>query len=129
MSGLRDAATIAALACDLAVLRARVRGEYARAPLPETLGRLAKHRPPVLGDPRQIDAAIARLERLVTALYLPYDTCLYRSLARFGFLRGQRHPVRFVMGVHEDHGHAWLETDEGPTEDLEHPFTVTYRYP
>ena len=120
-----------ALVVDLLVLRVRVPRAFDRQPLPRTLEQLARHRP--LGGARattaQSDRAIARSERLISALALPRDTCLYRSLARFAHLRAQGQPVTFVMGVHDDHGHAWLEQDGAALEELDYPYTVTYRYP
>ena len=118
-----------ALLLDLLLLRARVPGAFDRQPLPRTLERLAAHRPLARGSPAQTARAIARSERLISALALPRDTCLYRSLARFAHLRSQGDPVTFVMGVHEDHGHAWLERDGDALEELDYPYTVTYRYP
>lgn len=118
-----------ALVVDLLVLRLRVPAAFDRQPLPETLAQLAAHRAIVRGSPDQTARAVARTERLISALALPRDTCLYRSLARFGHLRSQGQPVTFVMGVHEDHGHAWLERDGEALEELDYPYTVTYRYP
>ena len=125
MSALVDLA----LLLDLLVLRARVPRAFDRQPLPRTLAELAVHRAFVRGSPAQTARAIARAERLISGLSLPRDTCLYRSLARFGHLRSQGQPVSFVMGVHEDHGHAWLERDGEALEELDYPYTVTYRYP
>lgn len=118
-----------ALAIDLLVLRARVPRAFDRQPLPRTLETLAAHRAIARGTLAQAERAIARTERLISALSLPRDTCLYRSLARFAHLRSQGQPVTFVMGVHEDHGHAWLERDGEALEELDYPYTVTYRYP
>lgn len=118
-----------ALLVDLLVLRARVPRAFDRSPLPDTLAALARHRRIARADAGASDRAIARSERIISALGLPRDTCLYRSLARFAHLRSQGEPVSFVMGVHEDHGHAWLERDGRALEELDYPYTVTYRYP
>lgn len=118
-----------ALVVDLLVLRVRVPRAFDRQPLPQTLAELAAHQPLARGTSAQTERAIAWTERLISALALPRDTCLYRSLARFAALRSQGQRITFVMGVHEDHGHAWLERDGQPLEELDYPYAVTYRYP
>lgn len=119
----------AIVASELVHLRIRAPRWFVSGSLPTTLARLAAHRAWVDAPPAILDAAIERSERAWTRLGGPHDTCLYRSFARFAVLRARGHEVRFVMGVHEDHGHAWLEQAGDPLEDLEYPYTVTWSYP
>jgi hypothetical protein len=113
------------------LLRLRVRSPrwFDELSLPDTLRQLHAHAPWIDASPAALDAAIDRSERLWTRLAGPHDTCLYRSFARFAVLRSRGHDVRFVMGVFEDHGHAWLEQAGEPLEELDYPYTVTWSYP
>jgi hypothetical protein len=104
-------------------------------PLPEVLRRLDRSRRtgdaagPL--DPRTLPA----VERVVAALRVIPNTCLYRALARYNVLSGLQEGVRFVMGVRKQDdgkliGHAWLEHHGQPLgEALDPRLVVTFTYP
>ena len=77
---------------------------------------------------------VLRVEHALYLLRWPWDTCLYRVLARYAVLRRNGMEATFVMAVGpggvEDDGHAWIELDGAPFEepkDLSR-YAVTFRF-
>jgi hypothetical protein len=86
------------------------------------------------GQPSRAVGTDAR--KVMTALRRRRTTCLYRSLAGFGALRGAGEPVSFVIGVRVDSGevvaHAWIEERGEPVGEPVDPrerFSVAFTYP
>lgn len=106
-----------------------------REPLDVLLGRLEARRPsrarPLARE--RLEASITTAEAIAVRLGLA-NTCLYRSLARYAFLRSHGIPAVFCMGVDpppKETGHAWIEDEGGPyREEIEEgQYVVTFYHP
>jgi len=123
---VRDAA---ASALRVVWLRARAPRWLDGSSLPELLDVIGGK--PVVARAASV-ADVTRGIRLAEALVgraraLP-DTCLFRALARYGALRRAGLPARFVLGVRAGHaapeGHAWIELDGAPFQEVLDPALV-----
>lgn len=117
-------------------IRVRLSRMLERLSLPDLLRSLTPDDAPRTGSPPLAVAldALERAERVLGAVPVIPNTCLYRALARYAVLRGAGYPARFFLavdpGAPDIEGHAWVELNGEPClESRSERLVVTYSYP
>ena len=116
-----------------AKIRTTITSQFSKMPMDELLVRLSDTAPSQKAHSLE---AIERALELTNAIFARTDrktnTCLYRSLTRFGLYRQCGYSPIFFMGINPttEQGHAWVTVgDLLFDDDQSAAMTITYRYP